>query len=199
MKLYLFILIALLSVAGCSTSTAPADTKTEGQTTPSTSPSTDETAKVETGKVFATPADALKAFVAAVQAKDDAGLKAALSEKTNKVLELQTLIDGAKPLDVFDSKKFEKLGEKPDTRNEKIDGDKATLETKDPDQNKWDPMPFVKENGSWKLAFGDEQYDKEYENMVKQAKTAELKRVDPKIANSTPEKSSEPAKPVSDN
>ncbi len=196
MKLYIFILIAILSAAGCSTTTAPADSNTEGAATPSTSPSTGE--PTEAGKLFATPADALKAFVAAVQAKDEVALKAALSEKTNKVLDLQSKIDGAKALDVFDSKKFEKLGETPDTRNEKIDGDKATLETKDPDENKWDPMPFVKENGSWKLAFGDEQYDKEYENMVKKAKTEEMKRIDPKVTTSTPEKNTEPTKPAAD-
>ena len=42
----------------------------------------------------------------------------------------------------------------PETRNEKIDGDKATLEFKDTggDSN-WTTAHFVKEDGEWKVAF----------------------------------------------
>jgi len=37
-----------------------------------------------------------------------------------------------------------------DTRNEKINGDKATLEYLD-EKGKWETMDFVKEDGAWKL------------------------------------------------
>ncbi len=40
-----------------------------------------------------------------------------------------------------------KLGQ----RNEKITGDKATLELKD-DKGEWSPMTFVKEGGVWKVS-----------------------------------------------
>jgi hypothetical protein len=35
-------------------------------------------------------------------------------------------------------------------RNEKIEGDKATLEVKDP-YGSWETVPFVKEDGVWKI------------------------------------------------
>ncbi len=55
--------------------------------------------------------------------------------------------------------KDEKL---PETRNEKITGDTATLEVKNDKTGKWDTLPFVKENGEWKIAL-----DKFLENMLK--------------------------------
>jgi Na+-translocating ferredoxin:NAD+ oxidoreductase RnfG subunit len=35
-------------------------------------------------------------------------------------------------------------------RNEKIDGDKATIEMKD-SFNSWNTVPFVREDGAWKI------------------------------------------------
>lgn len=40
----------------------------------------------------------------------------------------------------------------PETRNEKIMGDTATIEIKNNATNDWETMPFVKENGVWKIA-----------------------------------------------
>ena len=43
-------------------------------------------------------------------------------------------------------------------RNEKINGDKATLEVKDP-YGTWQTVPFLKEDGEWKIdkkAFADQ-------------------------------------------
>jgi hypothetical protein len=46
-------------------------------------------------------------------------------------------------------------------RNEKITGDKATIEYRD-ENGKWQPMDFVKEDGVWKLtlAVGEPENDK---------------------------------------
>ena len=40
----------------------------------------------------------------------------------------------------------------PPSRNEKITGDVAILEIKNEKTGQWDPLPFVKEDGNWKLA-----------------------------------------------
>ena len=50
-----------------------------------------------------------------------------------------------------------------EARNEKITGDTATVELKS-QGDKWETMPFVKEDGQWKLAF-----DKLMENAFKDA------------------------------
>ena len=45
-----------------------------------------------------------------------------------------------------------KVDKMPETRNEKITGDSATLELHNEDANRWDTMYFVKEDGAWKIA-----------------------------------------------
>ncbi len=57
----------------------------------------------------------------------------------------------------------------PETRNEKIDGDKATLEVKDDITGKFDVMPFVKEDGGWKIAL-DEFMESMKQKMLKDMK-----------------------------
>ena len=47
----------------------------------------------------------------------------------------------------------------PESRNEKIDGDKATLEIKNDKKGTWDTIKFVKEDEQWKISFADEGND----------------------------------------
>ncbi len=41
----------------------------------------------------------------------------------------------------------------PETRNEKINGNEATIEVIAPKTGQWTELPFVKEEGRWKLAY----------------------------------------------
>jgi hypothetical protein len=54
----------------------------------------------------------------------------------------------------------------PETRNEKIDGDNATLEVNDEETKKWETLYFVKEDREWKIAL-----DKTIEEMFKKLGT----------------------------
>ena len=109
------------------------------------------------------PTKTFKAFFEASKKKDTAGMKKALSKGTvdmfDKLAKEQnkTTDDMLKGLDKDD--KDEKI---PETRNEKITGDTATLEVKNEKTDKWDTLPFVKENGEWKIAL-----DKFLEDMLK--------------------------------
>jgi hypothetical protein len=110
-----------------------------------------------------TPTATFKAFYEASNKKDVAGMKKALSKGTldmfDKLAKEQnkTTDEMLKTLDKED--KDQKM---PETRNEKITGDTATLEVKNDKTNKWDTLPFVKENGEWKIAL-----DKFLEDMMK--------------------------------
>jgi hypothetical protein len=42
----------------------------------------------------------------------------------------------------------------PEVRNEKIDGDTATIEVKDDKTGNWETFHLVKEDGEWKVSFG---------------------------------------------
>ncbi len=50
----------------------------------------------------------------------------------------------------------------PPTRNEKIDGDSATLEVQDEKSKDWEKLYFVKEDDEWKFAI-----DKTMEELFK--------------------------------
>ena len=45
----------------------------------------------------------------------------------------------------------------PEMRNEKIAGDRATIELRNHRTKEWEPVAFVKEKGAWKLALPKEQ------------------------------------------
>ncbi len=111
------------------------------------------------------PTSTFKAFQEAQRKKDVAGIKKTLSKGSlamlgkaakaqNKSLD-ESLKEG------FDDPAF-KAQNTPETRNEKVDGDTATLEVQDQDSKKWETMYFVKEENDWKIAL-----DKTLEEMFK--------------------------------
>ena len=61
--------------------------------------------------------------------------------------------------------------ELPEIRNEKITGDAATIEIKNNATNEWETMPFVRENGVWKIA-----YDKFLADLI-QRRNEELREI----------------------
>ncbi len=102
------------------------------------------------------PTSAYKAAYTARKNKDIEGLKKLMSKD---VLEFLTMVgdaDEKKKMSLDDQLK--ELCDKPqaataEARNEKIDGDYATIEYLD-EKGGWKPMEFIKEDGVWKLAFG---------------------------------------------
>jgi len=109
------------------------------------------------------PTATFKKFFEATKKKDVEGMRKSLSkgslEMFDKVAKQQNKTTDEILKDVDKESKDEKL---PETRNEKIDGDTATLEVKNEKTGKWDSLPFVKEDKEWKIAF-----DKFVENMLK--------------------------------
>jgi hypothetical protein len=110
-----------------------------------------------------TPTATFKKFFEASKKKDVAGIRNALSkgslEMFDKFAKQQNKTMDEMLKDVDKDSKAEKM---PETRNEKIDGDTATLEIKNEKTGKWDTLPFVKEEKEWKIAF-----DKFIENVLK--------------------------------
>ena len=109
------------------------------------------------------PTATFKTFFEASKKKDAAAMKKSLSKGTldmfDKLAKEQNKSTDDMLKEVDKDDKDEKL---PETRNEKITGDTATLEVKNDKTGKWDTLPFVKENGEWKIAL-----DKFLENMLK--------------------------------
>lgn len=103
-----------------------------------------------------TPTESYKSLFAAVKRKDSEGIKRLLSKST---------IEFIKGTSAMQKKTFEEgiangLTESamgaalPEICNERIEGQWAALEVK-PANGKWEDLPFVLEDGTWKLAVGD--------------------------------------------
>src|SRR5215213_10477978 len=167
MKIYYVLILAAFSLVGCNPNQPSA-----------------------TGS----PSDVLKQYVAASQKQDIATMKSLLSKSS-----LQYIEEKAKPLnitvdDVLKKETQVKLQSAPETRNEKIDGETATVEVKNPATGEFDiKYPFVRENGAWKLA-----RDKYIEEEMKKASDETNKKLaDSSLSNSNSAPSANANSPLS--
>jgi hypothetical protein len=111
------------------------------------------------------PTATAKAYYDAQKAKDVQGMKNTLSKNSLALMEEmgkmgnKTLDESLKESDQSQPATFE-------ARGEKITGDAATIEVKDK-EGKWQTMPFVKEDGRWKMAV-DQAFEKAMQQLDKE-------------------------------
>lgn len=98
------------------------------------------------------PTEVLKALSEASSKKDVEGIKKHFTKKTLELFD-QVAKDQGKTVDQIlrepDGPPFPEL---PDIGDEKIDGTSATLEIGDPETGRMSELPFVIEDGEWKIA-----------------------------------------------
>ena len=104
-----------------------------------------------------TPTDAYKKLYAAVKSKNIDAIKSDLTKKTiefgkmaaqrNKNPEEKMFENG------FTATTFSET--LPTMRDERIDGDMGALEVWNSRDSRWEDLPFIKEDGTWKLAIGE--------------------------------------------
>lgn len=124
---------------------------------------------VACNRLGSSPSATLKAYFEALQKKDATALKKTLSKGTLEMFEQfakaqsppksldEALQTGLASTTTTDANKM------PETRNEKIDGEKATLEVKNDKTGAWETVPFIKEDGDWKIAF-DQMFRDAFKN-----------------------------------
>jgi anti-sigma28 factor (negative regulator of flagellin synthesis) len=102
-------------------------------------------------KAPATPLETFKTYTKAIKQKDTTTMKLLLSSESIKMHEQQAKEQGVTLDDIV---KRETLFTEGQTtvqfRNEKIDGERATLEVKSA-AGIWQTVPFVFEDGQWKI------------------------------------------------
>lgn len=163
----LLTLAVALSVAGVVACNKPAATSGDNKNS-AISTNTNSTANAaaapatDTASAAGSPTEVYKTAHVARQKKDIETLKKVFSKD---VLEFFGEIGKAdkKSLDDMIREMCEKsIPGEPEVRNEKINGDKATVEYKDEDGS-WKTMDFVKEDGAWKMTIpkGDPDKDKD--------------------------------------
>ena len=98
-----------------------------------------------------TPFETLKAYTTAIKKKDTTTMKLLLSDASIKMAEQEAK---AQNVTLDEVVKRETLFNETQTslkhRNEKIDGERATIEILD-SFNAWNTVPFVREEGVWKI------------------------------------------------
>jgi len=97
------------------------------------------------------PHQTFETYIRAMKAKDYSSMKVLLSDSTIKMHETEAKSMGTNVDDIIKRQSLIAPDQKTvEYRNEKIDGDKATLQYKN-SYGQWDTMPFVREDGVWKI------------------------------------------------
>jgi hypothetical protein len=98
-----------------------------------------------------TPLETLKAYTTAIKKKDTTKMKLLLSKDSIKMAKQEADAQGVTLDEVVKRETlFNESQSTVEFRNEKIDGDKATIEMKD-SFSSWNTVPFVREDGVWKI------------------------------------------------
>jgi hypothetical protein len=100
------------------------------------------------GKKSATPTDSFKAFYDAAKKKDAASIKRTISKRLLAELDAQAKNENKTLDDYLASVNLPAT--MPEARNEKIEGETATVEFKFRSDG-WRPIKFIREGGEWKL------------------------------------------------
>ena len=105
------------------------------------------------GKKASTPTELFKNFYTAAREKDVAGLKSMMSRAALAYAEREAK-KGGQSMDDFLAAQGQLFPPNmPEIRNEKVEGDKATLEFRREGAANWSTAWFVKEDGEWKVNF----------------------------------------------
>ena len=98
-----------------------------------------------------TPIETFKTYTKAIKQKDVATMKLLLSNATMKMNEMEAQASGLSVDDVVKNETLFSENQKTvKWRNEKIEGELATLEVENT-FGQWETVPFVREDGVWKI------------------------------------------------
>lgn len=99
------------------------------------------------------PTQTLKDFVEASKKKDVAAMKGMLSKASLELMQKTADMQKTTVDELLKKSDETSLNQQtPETREEKIEGERASVETKNPVTGGYDKIPFVKEEGVWKIA-----------------------------------------------
>lgn len=156
---YLTRLGAALVLTACNKSATNSNNTNNSNNSNSTSnsntPANKNSSTAATTGDYSTPTAAFQSFYAAVKGNDLDGIKRSISKSAMASLEKDAAKDNKTVDEALKEVVKDAPSSRPEIRNEKIEGDKATIEFKDDKMNTWSPVSFVKEGGQWKIAITD--------------------------------------------
>ena len=105
-----------------------------------------------TANTAESPAASLEKFIEASKTKDIQTTKNLLSKNSIDEIEKFAVAQNKTVDEILLNDSETALKESPETRNEKIEGSEATIEVKNKLTGEFETIPFVKEEGIWKIA-----------------------------------------------
>lgn len=130
-----------------------------------------------------TPVEAFKSYVNAVKRKDTTKMKMLLSAESIKMHEQEAKVQNVTLDDIVRRETLFTEGQKTvEFRDQKIEGEKATLEVKN-SFGSWETVPFVREDDEWKIdkkGYADrqmqdfEQNNQQVDDIINQGKQPPL-------------------------
>lgn len=167
MKIYgITFLISAFILTSCS-SPQPANTvNTANSVNAANSANTQSAEAIEIEKKLQTlpPTEILREFFAAMSRKDVLTAKKSLSKGSFVLLEQNAKVAEVTPDEYLEELSAFEVENGVEIRNEKISGETATVDYKDSLMPEFRSLPFVREEGIWKLSLDKlaEQMQKEY-------------------------------------
>jgi len=126
-----------------------------------------------------TPLETLKSYTLAIKRKDTTTMKLLLSDTSLKMAEQQARAQNTTVDEVVKNETlFTESQNRLEYRNERTDGERATIEVKD-SFNSWNTVPFVLEEGIWRIdkqamanqmLEQDEKKNKELDDIINQGR-----------------------------
>lgn len=104
-----------------------------------------------------TPIEAYKRLFAAVKSGKTEDIKAAVSQRTQNLAEMLAKRQNEPIAKVYANgfTRTTMTDRLPEMRDERVKGGMGAVEVWNNTDQKWEDIPFIFENGSWKLAYGD--------------------------------------------
>lgn len=166
MRFFILSLFSIFTIflSGCTTAEIPSktgntsNTKANNSTTNVSSSNTDNPLATTRAPEAAmsnnapTLAPVVQNYYAALQKKDEAGVKKFLSQTAISYWQSEMKSEKSPSLLAILEDNESPVEEKREIRNEKIEGETAVAEMKGGSLGVWTAIKFVKENGEWKFA-----------------------------------------------
>lgn len=167
MKIYALLFLLAASVLAACSSSAPQPSANNTANTAVTNAA--PTVQTSIAPSAASPMETMRALNEAAKSKNVEALKNLVSKGTLKLLEENAAQQATTVDELLRKDNGAPFEELPEMRNEKIEGERATVEVENQETEEWTTLPFVKENGAWKIAL-DEYVEEVRKKMVEEMK-----------------------------
>lgn len=174
MKIFRLLTIGIAAAVFAACTSPATNTTNTANSAPPQNTANQAAAESKPGTPAMSPTETLKALSQASAKRDVEAIKGYLSQGTLERLEIGAQEQNKTSDEILKEKDGAPFPKLPELGAEAIDGDNATVEVRNPETREFEKLPFVKEDGRWKVAL-DIYLDNLDAEMAEEMKKAENK------------------------